>query len=37
MDELQFFTNTPTDWNFNILVDNPLINPYTNRPNDLSP
>jgi hypothetical protein len=31
MDELKFFTNTPTDWNFNPLIDNPNINPYTNR------
>jgi hypothetical protein len=31
MDELRFFTNTPTDWNYNPLVDNPSINPYTNR------
>ena len=30
-DDPQFFTNTPTDWNFNPLVDNPKINPYTNQ------
>ena len=30
--ELNFFTNTPTDWNYNILVDNPSTDPYTNRP-----
>jgi hypothetical protein len=31
MDELRFFTNYKTDWNNNISIDNPLINPYTNR------
>ena len=30
--ELNYFTNTQTDWNFNILVDNPSTDPYTNRP-----
>jgi hypothetical protein len=29
--ELNYFTNDPADWNFNQLVDNPSINPYTNR------
>ena len=30
--ELSYFTNTPTDWNYNILVDTPSIDPYTNKP-----
>ena len=29
--ELVFFTNNADDWNYNILVDNPDINPYTNK------
>jgi hypothetical protein len=32
MDELRFFTNNKNDWNYNILIDEPNINPYTNRP-----
>lgn len=32
MDELRFFTNNKNDWNYNILIDEPNINPFTNRP-----
>ena len=29
--ELIFFTNNADDWNYNVLVDNPDVNPYTNK------
>ena len=29
--ELNFFTDNIDDWNYNILVTNPDINPYTNK------
>lgn len=29
--ELIFFTNNINDWNYNVLVDNPDVNPYTNK------
>jgi hypothetical protein len=32
MDEFRFFSNDKNDWNYNLLIDNPNINPYTNRP-----
>ena len=31
MDELRFFSDNIDDWNYNILVTNPLINPWTNK------
>jgi hypothetical protein len=31
MDELIFFSNNKNDWNYNELINNPLINPWTNK------
>ena len=31
LNELVFFTSNPEDWNFNKLVTNPDLDPYTNK------
>ena len=32
LNELVFFTDNIDDWNYNILVTNPDLDPYTNKP-----